>query len=315
MTCRLSTSLFSLRFRFPFRIAHGLRFETPAIFVCLTCGDDVYFGEATFPPYLTETQQSATAFIDRIPMDAYHPGMHPEAFYSTLQALDKGNFFAKAAVDMAVWNAYPGREHSFPVPQKAPASFYTIAVCAAEEMNERYQHGLSCGFRYFKLKLDGKEDQEAVRHFRSLSDAPFAVDANSSWTSLPEAIQTATFLRDQGCLFIEQPFSPADNKLSRALKDTSIIPLIADESLQTINDLEEIAECFHGGNIKLLKCGGLTPGKKMAEKMKAMGLKILIGCMSESITGCEAAAHLAGFADWLDLDGPFLTIDDRFHNH
>lgn len=312
MTCRLSSSFFTLRFRYPFRIAHGLRLETAAIRVSLTCGDDIYFGEATFPPYLSETQESAAAFIDRIPIDLYHTGMHPEAFYPILQSLSTGDHFAKAAVDMAIWNAYAGRKFTFPLPEKPPVSFYTIAVCNAEEMKERYLHGLSCGFHTFKLKLDGKEDQEIIRHFRLLSDMPFAVDANSSWTSLSEATKTATFLREQGCLFVEQPFPPAHYQITEALKKTEIIPLIADESLQTIDDVEEIAKRFDGGNIKLLKCGGLTPGKIMAEKMNAMGLKILIGCMSESTIGCESAAHLAGYADWLDLDGPFLTCDDRF---
>ena len=312
MTCSVSTREHQLHFLFPFRIAHGVRLTTAALRVYLHCGSFISEGEATFPPYLPETAATANDFIHKVSWDLYLPGMDPRDFYPQIKNTASGNYFAKAALDMALWNAFPAKNDCFPKATCQPLSFYTLAVCTNKEMSLRFQQGIQHGFRCFKIKLDGKNDHEMIENFRKISDHAFAVDANSSWTSVEQGMEMADFLHSHGCMFIEQPFSPGKNHWSEELKHRNILPVIADESLQTESDLEEVEACFNGGNIKLLKCGGLTPAIPLAEKMKERGMKILIGCMSESKIGCDAAALLAGYADWLDLDGPYLTREENF---
>jgi L-alanine-DL-glutamate epimerase-like enolase superfamily enzyme len=274
------------------------------------------WGEATLPPYLPETQTSVTSFVYDF---AKHVGEAcTEDCLAALQKFRTGNMAARAAIDMALWNLKAQAEGKS-VAQllgiadaPKPLNTYTIGVCSFEQMKLKVEDALLNGFQLFKIKLDGKADEEMISNFRKLTSLPFAVDVNQGWDNINEAATKIDWLSQQGCILVEQPLSKLCNADMRELKHHSSLPLYADESCQTIHDIEGLKEGFHGINIKLMKCGGITPAFEMIKAARQIGFKILIGCMSESSVGCNAAANFASMADYTDLDGPYLIANDAF---
>ncbi len=303
-----------LIFRFPFRIAHGIREHTDVVYLKLQHKGYTAWGEAALPPYLSERQRSVVDFVDAF-MHA-HVGLETEALLHELQ-LEQTNMPARAALDMALHSLLAQIQHTTIssrlnlLEYKTPPAFYTIAACSSlHEMKERVAHGLQCGFSYFKLKLTDEDIALTVEWFTSCTSAPFAVDANQCWRSLQKAVSNSRFLKGHGCLLIEQPFPKNDLALSAEFRLQSSLPVFADESCQRLSHLPAIAQAFDGVNIKLMKCGGLSEALQMIHTARAIGLQVLIGCMSESSIGCDAAAHLAPLCDYADLDGPFLVTND-----
>ena len=174
---------------------------------------------------------------------------------------------------------------------------YTIGVCNFDEMKLKHEEAINFGFSLFKLKLDGRADEDVIRNFRRLTDSRYAVDVNQGWHSAPEAIRKIEWLAGENCFIVEQPLPKELNNEMSALKHNSRLPLFADESCQTTDDLEPLRKSFDGVNIKLMKCGGISGAVKMIRKARELDYKIIIGCMSESSVGCTAAAQLSPFAE------------------
>jgi L-alanine-DL-glutamate epimerase-like enolase superfamily enzyme len=301
---------YQLHFRFPFRIAHGIRTGTDALLVRVKHDQRIGYGEASFPPYLLPTQQSSMQFFAHPLVNALSAQQTPEAIFDQLNAAITGEMPAKAALDMALWQLHSADPAKYLGENKKKSDTphtYTLGISSAEEMAQKMEFALSCGYTFFKLKLNGKEDRELVSHFRKLSQAPFAVDANQAWTNLDAAKRTADFLETQGAVLIEQPFSAEDLENSAKLKVHTSLPIVADESCQLEGDVAKLSEAFSGINIKLHKCGGLTPAVRMMQKAKELDMKVLIGCMSEGPIGCAAGELIAPWADWADLDGVVLN--------
>jgi L-alanine-DL-glutamate epimerase-like enolase superfamily enzyme len=227
---------------------------------------------------------------------------------------------ALAAMDMALWLLKAKLENTSihtllgMSAKNETQRTYTISHCDKAEMAERIATGRSYGIDMFKLKLNGKDDRQMLHDFQSLSSAAFAIDANQSWTDVEQSIQFAGELEREGCLLIEQPFQRDSVEMSRRLKNAISIPVIADESCQNIADIDIVKESFSGINVKLQKCGGISPAYKMIKQARSNGLKVLIGCMSESIIGCSAGEVLAPLCDWNDLDGSYLVKEVPFRN-
>jgi L-alanine-DL-glutamate epimerase-like enolase superfamily enzyme len=161
----------------------------------------------------------------------------------------------------------------------------------------------------YKIKLGSKNDLAIIRALRDETDALFRVDANAAWTA-DQCIAYAPILKELGVEFIEQPL-PADDWLAmKKVKELSVLPLIADESCRTIDDLLQCAGSFHGINVKLSKAGGLTPAREMLLKAKEMGLKTMVGCMTESSVGISAVGQLLPYLDYVDMDGALLLAED-----
>jgi hypothetical protein len=150
-----------------------------------------------------------------------------------------------------------------------------------------------------------------LENFRQLSTASFAIDGNQAWTELKQAEHILDFLEREGCFLIEQPFHKSDRALTRLLAEKTEIPVVADEACQSIADLRELLDVFDGANVKLQKCGGITPAIQQLMCLKDAGKKALIGCMSESSIGCNAAEQLTFLCDWADLDGPYLNSNNE----
>lgn len=307
---------YQLKFKYPFRIAHGERTHTNVVYVQLQHSNFTAYGEAALPPYLLETQNSVTAFVNDFATAVGKLGI--DDCLNKLQHFGTGNTAARAAIDMALWNLKSQIENKniawlLGVPA-APMPFntYTIGVCPPTEMKLKVADAVASGFQIFKLKLNGNSDEQMVTDFRKLTALPFTVDVNQAWKSAAEAATKIHWLEQQGCLLVEQPLPTTMNEEMKQLKATSPLPLYADESCQAVGDLGKLKDSFHGVNIKLMKCGGITPAYQMLKAAKQMGFKILIGCMSESSVGCHAAAQLGSLADYTDLDGPYLISNDCF---
>lgn len=315
METLFSIAPYRLLFRRPFETAHGKRDGTDAVFVQFKCEGVAAFGEATLPPYLpyntAKVQQWLTAQIP-----AKSPAaLHPEVVLNQLP-LDCPP--ARAAVDMALWQLYAQITHQ-PIaailgmearPGLVVPHTYTIGVDRREYMQERVEVGLRNGFTHFKLKLNGRSDREMVSAFREVSDAPFAVDVNQGWHEVKQAAEMVAWLEQVGCFLVEQPFLKSNDRWMEQLRALTPLPIIADESCQGLEDLERLSGMVDGINIKLQKCGGLDTASRMIRRARALGLKVLIGCMSESSVGCSAAESLAPWCDWADLDGPWLIAND-----
>lgn len=306
---------YSLQFSYPFRLAHGTRTHTSCVYVKLQWEGITAWGEATLPPYLPETQQSVIQFVQTFVRKMKK--VSPSEWVQRLN-LEQTNMSARAALDMALWSllaqlANTSTNELMNMPQtNFPLATFTLGGGKEEELKTKIAYAEQQGFQLFKLKLDGKQDEQLVKTFKSLTDKPFAVDVNQGWHSVAVAQRMIDFLCQHDCILVEQPLPKEMHAEMPKLKLNSPLPIFADESVQRLADLEPLAEGFHGVNIKLMKCGGLTEAQLMIKKVKELGLKLLIGCMSESSVGCLAAAPLTYFADYADLDGPFLISNDLF---
>jgi L-alanine-DL-glutamate epimerase-like enolase superfamily enzyme len=167
-------------------------------------------------------------------------------------------------------------------------------------------------FKILKVKLGTEKDREIIQLIRSVTDKPLYVDINQGWRDVNEALDLTCWLNEQNVLLIEQPFKKEDLGSSEWLTERSPIPIIADESVQRFSDIDRVKNSFHGINIKLMKCTGLYEAHRMIQHGRDLGLKIMLGCLTETSCGISAAVQLAGLADYLDLDGNQLIKNDPF---
>ena len=195
------------------------------------------------------------------------------------------------------------------VSNPAPSSF-TIGMSSAEELKAKLDD--AGDYPIIKIKLGGKDDKSLVNSYLSASTKPYYVDVNQGWNDKEEAIEMVAWLAEKNALFVEQPMPIEMVDETALLTESSSIPIIADESVQRMDDLDKIEGVYSGVNIKLMKSSGIFEATKMIEKARDMGLKVLIGCMAESSCAVTAAAHLAPLVDWADLDGPALISNDPF---
>jgi L-alanine-DL-glutamate epimerase-like enolase superfamily enzyme len=214
---------------------------------------------------------------------------------------------------MAHWQVHLAQKpHQNPFPSKsAPVPHtYTLGIDARAVMEEKIEFAKNQGFRFFKLKLNGVDDLRIICDYLELCNFPFAVDANQSWNETNLPYDVLTLLNENNCVLIEQPFTKDHYASYPELRNKTDIPIIADESCQTIRDISKLSNYFDGINIKLQKCGGISAAKKMIDEARRLNMKVLIGCMSESSVGCNSAELLAPLCDWADLDGPWLIKND-----
>jgi L-alanine-DL-glutamate epimerase-like enolase superfamily enzyme len=307
-----------LEFRFPFHIAHGVRTGTDVVFLIVECDGYRAFGEATLPPYLSDTIESTKQFFEHPSVKSIEWPFHPVDVFDHLNALIPGCMPAKAALDMALWQLYASRKNltissalGFNPNQQNPPHCFTIDVSDRETMIKKFEFARQHGFEFFKLKLNGKSDDQMINDYLSLSNFPFAIDANQSWNDWDTALNMTSELIREGCLFIEQPFIKEDVLWTKKLIDETNAIIMADEAFQIAEDFMRISSSFNAINIKLQKCGGLTPAVRILRHATESGLHVMIGCMSESSVGCDAGEVIAPFCKWADLDGPYLIKNNQ----
>ena len=313
---KIAYASYALAFRHPFGISHSSRTHTPVVYLRLGHDGHFGYGEAALPPYLGETQESVIAFFNSAaPLLA---GTPQEALsqLSTAGALAPGNAAATAAIDIAlhdllaktrnlpVWQSLGIEE---PLPKETSVTIGIGDLSLIENKVKELED-----FSLIKVKLGHSNDREIITAIRQYTPKPLAVDVNQGWQTKEHALDMIAWLNEMNVVYVEQPLAKENLADMRWLTERSPLPLLADESFQRLAELERIAGCFSGINLKLMKCGGLAEGKLILEKARALGLKVNIGCMSESSCGIAAAAQLMRGADWIDLDGPLLIGNDPF---
>jgi len=238
--------------------------------------------------------------------------LHPAELWQQLEPLLADDYFALCAIDVAYWDYYARRHQKTlrafwsDVNSYTPMTSYTIGIDDIEIMKQKI---IDTPWPIYKIKLGTANDLEIVESLRAVTDAVFRIDANAAWTA-DQAIEYARILADFNVEFIEQPLPANDVEGMRKVKSESALKVIADESCQRAIDVAKCADEFHGINIKLMKCGGITPALKMIESAREHGLLVMAGCMTESTIGISALTQLAPLLDYLDADGALLLSAD-----
>jgi len=191
-----------------------------------------------------------------------------------------------------------------------PVTSYTIGIDTPEVIREKLKD--AAGFKVIKVKLGRDNDREIIETIRSMTDVPLYLDANQGWSDRLKAIDLIYWLHNQGVVLIEQPMDKTDFEGNAWLTERSPIPLLADEAVQRLADMDKLKGAYHGINVKLMKSCGMYEGHQMILKARSFGMKVLIGCMSETSCATLAAAALAPLCNWADLDGPWLTTNNPF---
>ena len=295
-----------------FTISRESRDEQDTLIVGLSLNGKTGYGEATSNDYYKITIEGMMAEIEgvRSQIEAYDFDT-PERFYEFLESLHLHKF-TLCALDLAANDLY-GKLRGKPLyeiwgtsVEKYPMTNYTIGIDTIEKMVAKLQEK---PWPLYKIKLGTSDDVAIVRELRKHTDSIFRIDANTAWTA-EETIKNAPLLKDLGVEFLEQPLKADDWEGMALVKEKSVLPVIADESCIVEEDVERCGPYFHGINIKLTKCGGLTPGRRMIKKGKELGLQLMVGCMTESTVGISAIAQLLPQLDYVDMDGAMLLKSD-----
>lgn len=307
---------YELLLKHKFGISYHSRKSTPIVIVRLKQGNYVGFGEASLPPYLIETQKSVIEFINRLKLSDVTSFEELIFLENEIGKISSQDYAAKAAVSIALHDLLGKILHKpcyslYKITlQQLPFTSFTIGIDTPEIILEKISEAES--YKILKVKLGTKNDKKIIETIKSKTDKPLYVDVNQGWDDKHYALDFIQYLADNNVLLIEQPFNIMHNDDSAWLSERSPIPIIADESVQTIVDLDRIKGCFTGINIKLMKCGGIFNAYKMILKAKEYNMKIMLGCMTESSCAISAAVHLVSLADYADLDGNLLIENDPF---
>ncbi len=310
----LAMHAFDLPLRHVFTIARGSVSVQPTLVVELREGPHRGYGEATTNPYYGAERETMVRVLD-----ALRPRLEsweledPAQLWRAVQPALADHPFALCALDMAAHDLW-GKMRGKPLyrlwgldPRQAPLSNYTIGIADIDVMVAKLQE--FPGWPIYKIKLGTERDLEIVRALRRHTDAVFRVDANCGWTP-DQTLRNAAELRELNVEFIEQPLPADQHDAMRRLRAESPLPLIADESCGVEADVDRCHEGFHGINIKLVKCGGLTPARRMIRRARQLGLQVMAGCMTESTVGISALAQLLPLLDYVDMDGALLLAQD-----
>ncbi len=309
---QLELKTYQLPLRHQFRISRETTDVQETLIACLSLDGETGYGEATTNEYYKSTATGMTAEIESIRNEiGSFTFSTPEVFHNFLTRRGLSNF-AICALDLAAHDLY-GKLQGKPLHElwgysirTYPITNYTIGIDTVERMVAKMQEK---PWPIYKIKLGTEEDVAIVTELRRHTDAVFRIDANGAWTSR-ETIENSVILKKLGVEFIEQPLPAGDWRGMEKVIHFSALPVIADESCVVESDIARCSLHFHGINIKLCKCGGLTPALRMIKNAKELGLKVMVGCMTESTVGISAVAQLLPQLDYVDMDGAMLLARD-----
>ncbi len=305
---------FNLPFRYPFTISKGTKTHQPALVVRLGNRGIEGYGEAPAITYyditvekMIQDLEQKKNFVEKFAFT------EPARYWHYLHHLFPANPFLVCALDIAAWDMF-GKMYGKPLHQlwgfkphdQMAVCDYTIGIDTIDRMVAKMKEK---PWPIYKIKVGTPQDIEIVTALRNNTDAVFRVDANAAWT-LEEALAKIPQLKELGVEFVEQPLAKDNWEGMKILYKESPLPLIADESCVFESDVDKCVNHFHGINIKLTKCSGLTPALRMIEKARSYNMKIMVGCMNESTVGTAAIAHLLPALDYVDMDGPLLLSED-----
>lgn len=313
---KLSFRPYELRLRHSFNLASMSRTVTPDVLVEVEYDGLVGYGEASMPPYLGESVESVVSFLSKVNLEQFSDPFRLEEILEYVDSLAPGNNAAKASVDIALhdlvgkmagrpWHALWGLS-----PEKTPYTSFTIGIDTADLVRRKVEEAEP--YRILKVKMGLQNDCETVEVIRSMTSRPICVDVNQGWTDREHALEMCHWLAERGCLFVEQPMAKERVDDIAWLRERSPLPVIADEAVKRLADVQACAGVYDGINIKLMKSCGMREAHAMALHARALGMKVMLGCMTETSCAVSAAAQLAPLASWVDLDGNLLITNDCF---
>ncbi len=310
---KLSYFPYRLQFRHPFTISKGTKTHQPTLIVELEHFGMKGYGEAPAITYyditvekMVEDLERKRVFVEKFAFT------EPERYWHYLHHLFPQNPFLVCALDIAAWDLF-GKLKGLPLYrlwkgdiQKNPITDFTIGIDNIDKMISKLKEK---PWPIYKIKVGTADDLAIVKAIRNNTDAVLRVDANAAW-DLDTALILIPALKELGVEMVEQPLAKDNWEGMKILYSQSSLPLFADEACVFEQDVERCKDHFHGINIKLTKCSGITPAQRMIKRARELGLQVMIGCMNESTVGSAAIAHLLPFIDMVDMDGPLLLAED-----
>ena len=314
---KLSFAPYELKLRHAFNLARYSRTTTPDVQVQLEYDGIVGYGECSMPPYLGESVESVTKFLGKLDLGQFTDPFKMEDILAYVDGVEPGNRAAKAGVDIALHDLL-GKIMGQPWykiwglnPAKTPNTSFTIGIDTEDVVRQKVRE--AAPYKVIKVKMGLDKDQQTIDIIREMMpDVPICVDVNQGWKDKQHALDMCYWLKERNCLFVEQPFDKTWIDETAWLRERSPLPIIADEAFQRIGDITKFKGVYDGINIKLMKSTGMNEAYKMVVLARALGMKIMIGCMTETSCAVTAAANLAPLVDWADLDGNLLIANDRF---
>ena len=313
---KLSYLPYELQLRHAFTLATGSRTTTPVMLTRVEYDGISGYGEAAMPPYLGESHDTAAKYLSKVNLSQFRDPFLVEDIVEYLDGIMPGNYAAKASVDIALHDLV-GKITGKPWfrlwglnPAKTPFTSFTIGIDTPEVVKQKVAEAEP--YKILKVKLGLGDDREMIETIRTVSDKPICVDVNQGWKDRNYALDMANWLNEQNVIFLEQPMPKTMVDDIAWLNERSPLPVVADEALQTISDLLPMKGVYSAINIKLMKCGGMNAAYKMAQMAGAMGMKVMIGCMTETSCAISAAGQLSPLTHWADLDGNLLISNDVY---
>lgn len=307
---------YTLELKHVFTIATNSRSTTPVMLTEIEYEGVTGYGEASMPPYLGESQETATAFLSKVDLSRFNDPFELENILAYVDSIAPKNTAAKAAVDIALhdlvgkllgkpWYRLWGYDKT-----KTPDTSYTIGIDTPDIVRKKVEEAEE--YNIIKVKLGRDNDKEMIETIRSVSDKPILADINQGWTKRKEALEMVHWLNERNVVLLEQPMPKEQIDDTAWLTENSPIPTFADEFCQRLPDVRRAYGVYTGINIKLMKCTGMREAHKMIEIAKALEMKVMLGCMTETSCAISAVSQLAPEADWADMDGNLLISNDPF---
>ncbi len=307
---------YTLELKHVFTVATASRKTTPVMMVEIEYDGVIGYGEASMPPYLGESHQTATEFLSKVNLEKFDDPFQMEEILQYIDSIAPGNPAAKASIDIALhdltgklmnksWYAIWGLN-----PEKTPYTSFTIGIDKPDVVRQKVKEAEQ--YKILKVKLGLDNDKEMIETIRSVTDKPIRCDVNQGWKDKEFALKMIEWLATKGVEFIEQPMPKEWYDEHAWLREKSPLPIIGDESVQRLSDVIKAYQVYDGINVKLMKSTGMREAYKMILLAKSLGMKVMLGCMTETSCAISAAAQLSPLVDWADLDGAELISNDLF---
>ena len=314
---KLTWTSYELDLNHRFTISGFSRTVTPVVLTKIEYDGLEGYGEASLPPYLGESKASVIEFLKKADLSSFSDPTHIEEILAYVDSIAINNTAAKASIDIALhdlvgkmigapWHKMYGLDKT-----AVPDTTFTIGIDSDEVVREKTREALG-RFNILKVKVRGEDDKRMIEAIREVTDLPLAVDANQGWSDRHEALDMIFWMREKGVVMVEQPMPKHDLDNIARLTEASPVPIFADESLQRLSDVERLKGVFSGINIKLMKCTGMHEAWKMRNLAQALGMKVMMGCMTETSCAISAATQLYSGMNFADLDGALLIGNDCF---
>ena len=307
---------YTLQLKHAFGVASNTRTTTPVVLTEIEYDGVIGYGEASMPPYLGESHDTVLKFLGQVDLSKFDSPFDLENILAYVDLIAPDNRAAKASVDIALhdlvgkimkqpWYKIWGYDAS-----KTPNTSYTIGIDTPEVVRKKVLE--ADPYKILKVKLGRDTDKLMINTIREITDKPICVDVNQGWKDKQHALDMAHWLKEKGVVFIEQPMAKENLDDNAWLTERSPLPTIGDEAVQRLDDVLKAHHVYNGINIKLMKSTGLREAHKMLELARALKMKVMVGCMTETSCAISAAAQLAPMVDWADLDGALLISNDVY---